>query len=198
MPEDATPNPTPDDSTAAGSTPNDATPGATPDPQSSPDPEPRNLLSRRSLFSRGGAIALGVGAVAVAGVAGVSVAVTHDEDSTDDDDRRRVRLHEGTNMSAALSPDGNRIAVDLVTGIWVLPAGGGTARRLTDDLQDATLPTWSPDGKRLVFQSYRDGNYHIYTIDADGGKPQQLTTGKYDHREPAFSPDGKRIALSSD
>jgi Tol biopolymer transport system component len=194
MSEDATPEgPTPDDST-----PNDATPGDTPEPQPSPAPESRDLLSRRSLFSRGGAIALGVGAVTVAGVAGVSVAVMHDDGSSSDDDRKRVQLHEGTNMSAALSPDGKHIAVDLVTGIWVLPASGGTARRLTGDLQDATLPAWSPDGKRLAFQSYRDGNYHIYTIDADGGKPQQLTTGKYDHREPTFSPDGKRIALSSD
>ncbi|WP_246365959.1 amidohydrolase family protein [Kibdelosporangium persicum] len=101
-------------------------------------------------------------------------------------------------MSAALSPDGKRIAIDLVTGIWVLPATGGRARRLTDDFQDATQPAWSPDGRKLVFQSYRDGNFHLYVIDADGGTPRKLTSGAFDHREPVFSPDGKRLAFSSD
>ncbi|TCO62595.1 amidohydrolase family protein [Actinocrispum wychmicini] len=101
-------------------------------------------------------------------------------------------------MSAALSPDGRWLAVDLVTGIWVVPAAGGRARKLTDDLQDATLPSWSPDGRQITFQSYRDGNFHVYVIDAAGGTPRKLTSGQYDHREPVFSPDGTKIAVSSD
>jgi dipeptidyl aminopeptidase/acylaminoacyl peptidase len=105
---------------------------------------------------------------------------------------------EGTNISVALSPDGRWLAMDLVTAIWVLPATGGTARRLTGDLQDATLPSWSPDGRSIVFQSYRDGNFHLHVVDVDGGEPRQLTRGRFDHREPAFSPDGRRIAFTSD
>ncbi len=101
-------------------------------------------------------------------------------------------------MSVAVSPDGQRLAVDLVTGIWVLPGSGGRARRLTDDFQDATLPSWSPDGRSIAFQSYREGNFHLYLIDANGGQPRKLTSGQYDNREPVFSPDGKRLAFSSD
>src|SRR5437868_3487283 len=88
-------------------------------------------LSRRELLLRSGAVAAGLS------VAGVGTASA----DPDEIDFHGVDLHEGTNMSAALSPDGKRVVVDLVTGIWVLPASGGRARRLTDDLQDATLPT---------------------------------------------------------
>ena len=149
-------------------------------------------LSRRELILRSGAVAAGLG------VAMAERASAVPEPGEDSVDRRGVELHEGTNMSASLSLDGNWLAVDLVTGIWVVPAGGGRARRLTDDLQDATLPSWSPDGRRIVFQSYREGNFHLYVIDAEGGTPRKLTSGRYDNREPVFSPDGTKIAFSSD
>ena len=98
----------------------------------------------------------------------------------------------------AVSPDGRWLAFDLVTAIWVTPAGGGTSRRLTDDLQDATRPRWSPDGKQIVFQSYRDGNFHLWSIHPDGSGLRQLTTGRFDHREPHFTPDGRAVVFSSD
>jgi Tol biopolymer transport system component/imidazolonepropionase-like amidohydrolase len=155
-------------------------------------------LSRRKLFLRGGQVAVGVSAVGLS-ANGTGVAVADPTgDAADVLRGGGVELREGTNMSGALSPDGKQLVIDLVTGIWVLPAAGGRARRLTDDLQDATLPVWSPDGKQIAFQSYRDGNFHLYLIDADGGTPRKLTSGQFDCREPAFSPDGKRLAFSSD
>ncbi|MFD9698650.1 DPP IV N-terminal domain-containing protein [Lentzea sp. NPDC059081] len=108
-----------------------------------------------------------------------------------------VRLTQGTNISVSRSRDGKWLAIDLVTAIWVLPAAGGVARKLTDELQDATLPSFGPGGQ-IAFQSYRDGNYHLYVIGLDGRGLKQLTSGKYDHREPAFSPDGTKIAFVSD
>ncbi|MFI6095621.1 DPP IV N-terminal domain-containing protein [Lentzea sp. NPDC051213] len=108
-----------------------------------------------------------------------------------------VRLTQGTNISLSRSADGKWLAIDLVTAIWVLPSAGGTARKLTDELQDATLPSFGP-GNEIAFQSYRDGNYHLYVMGLDGGGLKQLTSGKYDHREPAFSPDGTKIAFVSD
>jgi Tol biopolymer transport system component len=107
-------------------------------------------------------------------------------------------LREGTNLMVSVSPDGKWLAFDLATAIWVTPATGGTSRRLTDDLQDATRPRWSPDGRSIVFQSYRDGNFHLWSIRPDGTGLRQLTSGRYDHREPHVTPDGRSIVFSSD
>jgi Tol biopolymer transport system component len=142
-------------------------------------------LSRRELLTRTGQ------AAAVATAASTLTTGTAQASAAG------VRLTQGTNISVARSRDGKWLAIDLVTAIWVLPSGGGTARKLTGELQDASLPSFGP-GDQIAFQSYRDGNYHLYVIGFDGRGLRQLTEGKYDHREPAFSPDGTKIAFVSD
>ena len=107
-------------------------------------------------------------------------------------------LREGTNTMVAASPDGAWLALDLVVSIWVLPAAGGKARRLTTDVQDCSRPSWSPDGETIAFQSYFTGNFHIWTIRPDGGGLTQHTFGQFDHREPHWLPDGSGLLLSSD
>lgn len=109
-----------------------------------------------------------------------------------------VTVHEGTSMAVAVSPDGRQLAIDLQGSLWVLPVGGGAARRLTDAYHDARQPSWSPDGRSLVFQGYRDGGYDLWAVDADGTRLRQLTRGPHDDREPAWSPDGRTIAFASD
>ena len=67
-------------------------------------------------------------------------------------------------------------------------------------------PSWSPDGRRIVFESDRKGNPDIYVMDADGSRVTQLTRDLfarlYLSRSPAdghpvWSPDGSRIAFVS-
>ena len=111
---------------------------------------------------------------------------------------RSVTITEGTNIAVSAAPDGKTLAFDLFGVIWTLPVEGGAARRLTDDLTDGAQPDWSPDGKSLVFQSYRDGSFQIWTVRADGTGLKPYTRGAFDCREPRFSPDGKTIAFSSD
>jgi Tol biopolymer transport system component len=111
---------------------------------------------------------------------------------------RYVTVTEGTNIAAAVSPDGKTIAFDLFGGLWLVGVTGGPAHRLTGDFDEVAQPDWAPDGRSLVFQSYRDGNFHLWSIRADGTGLTQLTTGPYDCREPRYSPDGRRIAYSSD
>ena len=109
-----------------------------------------------------------------------------------------LSIHEGTNMAAALSPDGKMLVIDLLGVLWTLPAGGGSARRITDDFADARQPAWSPDGKSIAFQSYRDGGWHIWSVRPDGSNLKQVTSGPFDDREPQYSHDGTRLAFSSD
>ncbi|GHB67020.1 amidohydrolase family protein [Persicitalea jodogahamensis] len=109
-----------------------------------------------------------------------------------------VTLTEGTNLATALSPDKSTLVLDLQGTLWLLPVEGGEARAITDALGDCRQPVWSPDGRRIAFQSYRDGNFHIWSVGKDGSDLRQLTFGIYHDREPDWSPDGQRIAFSSD
>ena len=101
-------------------------------------------------------------------------------------------------MAVAASSDGRALAIDLQGSIWTLPASGGTATRVTDEYNDARQPTWSPDGRWIAFQGFRDGGYDIWAITPRGDSLRQLTWGPYDDREPAWSHDGTRVAFSSD
>jgi Tol biopolymer transport system component len=110
----------------------------------------------------------------------------------------RITVDEGTSMSVAASPDGKSLAMDLQGSIWVLPAAGGEAHRVTDLFNDARQPAWTADGKSIVFFAYRDGGYHLWSVSPDGTGQRQITRGMFDEREPAVSHDGTHIAFSSD
>jgi len=106
-----------------------------------------------------------------------------------------VTVHEGTSMSVGVSPDGRTLAIDLQGSIWTLPAGGGTATRITDIYNDARQPVWSPDGKGITVFAYRDGGYDIWAVAPDGSNQHKLTWGTFDDREPVWSHDGTRVAF---
>ena len=70
--------------------------------------------------------------------------------------------------------------------------------RLTDaDGYDAE-GSYSPDGKQIVFTSFRDGDADIYIMDADGKNARRVVQSKGYDGGPFFSPDGKRIIYRSD
>jgi len=57
-------------------------------------------------------------------------------------------------------------------------------------------PVWTPDGKRIVFESQGTSNFSLQWIRADGGEAQRLLESKNRLRPYSFSPDGKRLAFS--
>lgn len=59
-------------------------------------------------------------------------------------------------------------------------------------------PHWSSDGKRIVFESTKDGKSAIYTIHADGSNLRKLTDSKVTDGQPRWSRDGKQIVFYSD
>jgi Tol biopolymer transport system component len=89
----------------------------------------------------------------------------------------------------------NRDANDLE--IYAVNSDGTGLTNLTKSLGADDSPAWSPDGSKLAFRSYRDGNWEIYVMNADGTGPTRLTTDPTDDEQPVWSPDGSRIAFVS-
>jgi Tol biopolymer transport system component len=75
--------------------------------------------------------------------------------------------------------------------VFVMPAAGGPAKRLTTNLADDTLPSYSHDGRWIYFSSARSGQDQIWRMPAAGGKAVQLTTSG--GSAPIESPDGKAV-----
>lgn len=76
------------------------------------------------------------------------------------------------------------------------PAEQPSPRALTDPQDD--YPIFSPDGRRIVFQSNRTGTWHLWIMNADGSCLRQLTHGSANDRTPSWSADGSKILFSSD
>jgi TolB protein len=59
------------------------------------------------------------------------------------------------------------------------------------------FPSWSPDGSKLVFQSNRTGDFHLYLMNPDGTGVRDVTPTLKDCRNPSFSPDGSKLVFYS-
>jgi dipeptidyl aminopeptidase/acylaminoacyl peptidase len=86
------------------------------------------------------------------------------------------------------------------TDVWLAAADGSNAQQLTRvPGHSQGSPWWSPDGRRIAFDSFTaDGHAHIWIIDADGGSPHQLTHDPGNQNVPYWSRDGRWIYFSAD
>lgn len=81
--------------------------------------------------------------------------------------------------------------------LYVIDPKGGEGVQITKDAGGNFNPCWSPDGKKIIFNSNRDGNNEIYTMDADGSNVRRLTNNSSADYDPNWGPDG-RIAFVSE
>ena len=101
----------------------------------------------------------------------------------------------------AFAPDGRRLAVDILdttrAHVWVYEWARDTFSRLTLGADIDYKPVWTPDSRRIVFASQRDGGFNLYWQPADGtGNVQRLTTSKNNQYPASWHPAGKLLAFS--
>jgi eukaryotic-like serine/threonine-protein kinase len=98
-----------------------------------------------------------------------------------------------------LSPDGRRVAVviqEQESHIWVYDISRETLTRLMFEGNNNSSPAWTPDGKRIAFNSSKEGQLNIFWELTDGGGGlEQLTTGQYIETPISWSPNGQLLAF---
>ena len=116
--------------------------------------------------------------------------------------RHVVAGYSGLNTSAAVSPDGTKVAMILSRSgspdVWVGNADGSNLKQLTSTPEDESSPCWSPDGQWICFATKIAERRVLAKVPAGGGAMQRIPTpGAPNPTEPDWSPDGKWIAFTS-
>lgn len=81
--------------------------------------------------------------------------------------------------------------------VYSMRSDGTAGQALSSGDSNDTNASLSPDGRKVVFVSDRDGNREIYTMNIDGTNPVNLTRNAVEDWTPTWSPDGKYIAFAS-
>ena len=96
-----------------------------------------------------------------------------------------------------VSPDQRRVVYTSLGKLWVKELPNGTPRRVTNDAQNSELfPSWSPDGRTLVYATWHEDSLGaIRTVGLDGRRGRKITTRIGHYVEPEFSGNGQQIVF---
>ncbi len=98
----------------------------------------------------------------------------------------------------ALSPDGKSLAFAWDGDLWLMPAAGGEARRITGHEAEDALPVFSPDGSQIAFNSRRTGGvWQVFVMPVSGGVPRQITFNSEGSSVVAWFPDAKSLLTTA-
>jgi len=94
------------------------------------------------------------------------------------------------------APDNKKIAFGMNNSIYIIDSNGENLRKITE----GASPSWSPDGKRIVFRGVIEGKWKVYVVDIDGTNRERLTNSPSSIEEirPVWSPDGKWIVFQEE
>ncbi len=99
-----------------------------------------------------------------------------------------------------VSPDGTRAAIDVREGeidIFIFDFGRRTLTPLTFDPAQDEYPVWTPEGRRVLFASFRDQQWGVFSQAADGtGNIQRVGSGPSELDPMSISPDGRTLVLN--
>jgi Tol biopolymer transport system component len=116
-----------------------------------------------------------------------------------------VRLTEGADVdNFDWSPDGKAIVFDAVEStsggdseIYIVDIDDGSVARLTDNQANDYEPVWSPDGRRVAFNSVREDGRQVHMMDVRTGEITRVLEDSDRSAHPAWSPDGRFLAYIS-
>lgn len=130
----------------------------------------------------------------------------------DGKNERQVVNDDYQNTYPSFSPDGSKIVylsrrrdtngdgkIDLLDnpGVYIKDLDGRDEKWIVSDQYHNKFPSFSPDGDKILFVSWRGYNGGIYTIDIDGKNEKQIVSDEYDNTFPSFSPNGQKIVYAS-
>jgi len=99
--------------------------------------------------------------------------------------------------SLAWSPDAKELIYSMQGSLWRQRLGSTEATQLTDGPGYDYQPDWSPDGKYVVYTSYRNDALELWLLDLSDGSARALVANGAVNLDPRWSPDGTRIAFVS-
>jgi tricorn protease len=113
---------------------------------------------------------------------------------------QRLTVNRARDIYGRFSPDGKWIAFSSERNgnldVFLIPAGGGTARQLTSHSADDTVLNWSSDSRSILFSSNRGEDFtaQLYLVNVEGGMPRKAGTDM--GVQASYSPDGQKLAYN--
>jgi Tol biopolymer transport system component len=89
------------------------------------------------------------------------------------------------------------VAFEAESGLYIIDAKGGKPRKISGTKPGDGNPVWSPDGRQLSFERFRDGSWDVWVMNADGSNQRQLTFSPEDDDFARWAPHGRSLVFQS-